>query len=170
MRHGEKSMLLMEFDSNNVIHFSRSLMCPSTGISYPDPEPNLFSFNSPYGACPNCSGLGGVLEANIDKIIPDLKKSIKKGAIAPLGDFKGGWIYDKIENVLKSQGYSITSPIEDIPEYLIKIVLNGNEGVELSKGQVSFEGVIPFITRHAEESSAGTKRWAESFMNKIECP
>ncbi len=170
MRHGEKSMLLMEFDSNNVIHFSRSLMCPSTGISYPDPEPNLFSFNSPYGACPNCSGLGEVLEANIDKIIPDLKKSIKKGAIAPLGDFKGGWIYDKIENVLNSQGYSITSPIEDIPEDLIKIVLNGNEGVELSKGQVSFEGVIPFITRHAEESSAGTKRWAESFMNKIECP
>lgn len=170
MRHGEKSMLLMEFGSNSVVHFSRSLMCPSTGISYPDPEPNLFSFNSPYGACPNCSGLGEVLEANIDKIIPDLKKSIKKGAIAPLGDFKGGWIYDKIEALLTSSGYSINSPVEDIPEDLIKIVLNGNEGVELGKGQVSFEGVIPFITRHASESSAGTKRWAESFMNKIQCP
>ncbi|MGC6432665.1 MAG: excinuclease ABC subunit UvrA [Crocinitomicaceae bacterium] len=170
MRHGEKSLLLMEFGSNSVVHFSRSLMCPSTGISYPDPEPNLFSFNSPYGACPNCSGLGEVLEANIDKIIPDLKKSIKKGAIAPLGDFKGGWIYDKIEALLTSSGYSINSPVEDIPEDLIKIVLNGNEGVELGKGQVSFEGVIPFITRHASESSAGTKRWAESFMNKIQCP
>ncbi len=170
MRHGEKSMLLMEFDSNHVVHFSRSLMCPTTGISYPDPEPNLFSFNSPYGACTNCSGLGEVLEANIDKIIPNPKISIKKGAIAPLGDFKGGWIYDKIENVLTAQGYSITSPVEDIPEDLIKIILNGNDGVELGKGEVSFEGVIPFITRHAEESSAGTKRWAESFMNKIECP
>jgi len=170
MRHGEKSMLLMEFDSNHVVHFSRSLMCPTTGISYPDPEPNLFSFNSPYGACPNCSGLGEVLEANIDKIIPNPKISIKKGAIAPLGDFKGGWIYDKIENVLTTQGYSINSPVEDIPEDLIKVILNGNEGVELGKGEVAFEGVIPFITRHAEESSAGTKRWAESFMNKIECP
>jgi excinuclease ABC subunit A len=169
MKHGDKSMMLMESDSDEVRHFSRTLMCPSTGISYPDPEPNLFSFNSPYGACPNCSGLGEVSEADIDKIIPNPKLSIKKGGLTPLGDFKGGWIYDKIENLLSKEGYSIQTPLEDIPSDILNIVLYGNEGIDMSKESIPFEGVIPFISRHAEENTASVKRWAENFMNKVTC-
>jgi excinuclease ABC subunit A len=169
MKHGDKSMMLMELDSDEVRHFSRTLMCPTTGISYPDPEPNLFSFNSPYGACPNCSGLGEVLEADINKIIPNAKLSIKKGGLAPLGDFKGGWIYDKIESLLVNDGYSISTPLEEIPDDVLNIVLYGNEGIDLAKNTIAFEGVIPFISRHAEENTASVKRWAENFMNKVTC-
>ena len=85
MKHGGKAMMVLDLDTNDVRHFSRTLMCPSTGISYPEPEPSLFSFNSPYGACPTCSGLGEVAEADLEKIIPDPSKSIKKGGIEPLG-------------------------------------------------------------------------------------
>ena len=170
MKHGDKSMMIMDNDSKEVRHFSRTLMCPTSGVSYPDPEPNLFSFNSPYGACSNCSGLGEVSEADIDKIIPNPKLSIKKGGLAPLGDFKGGWIYDKIENVLSIEGYSIQTPLQDIPSDILSLVLYGNEGVDVSKDTVPFEGVIPFISRHAEENTASVKRWAENFMNKVICP
>jgi excinuclease ABC subunit A len=88
MKHGNKSMMIMDFETNEVKHFSRTLMCPSSGISYPDPEPNLFSFNSPYGACQTCSGLGEISEVDIDKIIPDKNLSIKKGGIAPIGEYQ----------------------------------------------------------------------------------
>ena len=169
MKHGDKSMMLMELDSDEIRHFSRTLMCPTTGISYPDPEPNLFSFNSPYGACQNCSGLGEVLEADINKIIPNAKLSIKKGGLAPLGDFKGGWIYDKIESLLVNDGYSISTPLEEIPDDVLNVVLYGNEGIDLAKNTIAFEGVIPFISRHAEENTASVKRWAENFMNKVTC-
>ena len=170
MKHGDKSMMIMDNDSKEVRHFSRTLMCPTSGVSYPDPEPNLFSFNSPYGACSSCSGLGEVSEADITKIIPNSKLSIKKGGLAPLGDFKGGWIYDKIENVLSKEGYSIQTPLEDIPSDILNLVLYGNDGIDVSKDSIPFEGVIPFISRHAEENTASVKRWAENFMNKVTCP
>ena len=170
MKHGDKSMMIMDNDSKEVRHFSRTLMCPTSGVSYPDPEPNLFSFNSPYGACTSCSGLGEVSEADITKIIPNAKLSIKKGGLAPLGDFKGGWIYDKIENVLSKEGYSIQTPLEDIPSDILNLVLYGNDGIDVSKDSIPFEGVIPFISRHAEENTASVKRWAENFMNKVTCP
>ena len=150
MKHGDKSMMIMDNDSKEVRHFSRTLMCPTSGVSYPDPEPNLFSFNSPYGACTSCSGLGEVSEADITKIIPNAKLSIKKGGLAPLGDFKGGWIYDKIENVLSKEGYSIQTPLEDIPSDILNLVLYGNDGIDVSKDSIPFEVVIPFISRHAE--------------------
>lgn len=172
MKHGNKTMLLMDFETGETRHFSRTLMCPTSGISYPDPEPSLFSFNSPYGACPTCSGLGEVSEANIDKIIPNPKLSIKKGGFAPLGEFKGGWIYDKLESFLSQENFSITTPLEDIPEEIMNVLLYGNEGLEVStkKTVVYFEGIIPFISRHSEESTAGVQRWAQSFMNKVTCP
>jgi len=170
MKHGDKSMMIMDNDSKEVRHFSRTLMCPTSGVSYPDPEPNLFSFNSPYGACSSCSGLGEVSEADITKIIPNAKLSIKKGGLAPLGGFKGGWIYDKIENVLSKEGYSIQTPLEDIPSDILNLVLYGNDGIDVSKDSIPFEGVIPFISRHAEENTASVKRWAENFMNKVTCP
>jgi excinuclease ABC subunit A len=172
MKHGSKAMMIMEFDSEKVRHFSRSLMCPSSGISYPDPEPNLFSFNSPYGACPTCSGLGEVTEADIDKIIPNTSLSVKKGALAPLGEYKKSWIFDKIDTFLQFHDYSINTPLSDITEDVLRVLLYGNEDME-QRGKApvfKYEGLINFITRHSEESSAGVQRWAQSFMNKKLCP
>jgi len=171
MKHGGKAMMVLDLDTNDVRHFSRTLMCPSTGISYPEPEPSLFSFNSPYGACPTCSGLGEVTEADLEKIIPDPSKSIKKGGIEPLGEYKRTWIFDKIENVLRAEDYSITTPLSEIPEEVINLLLYGNDGIERSKKTtfVPFEGIVNFMSRHAEDSSAGIQRWARSFMNKVTC-
>ena len=171
MKHGGKSLMIMDFDSEEVRHFSRSLMCPSTGISYPEPEPSLFSFNSPYGACKTCSGLGEVSEVDIDKIIPDPSKSIKKGGLAPLGDYKKTWIFERVNAYLTQEGLSLTTPISEIDDEVMNVILNGNEGIERSRknNDVVFEGVINFISRHSEESSAPIQRWAQSFMNKKEC-
>ena len=171
MKHGSKAMIVMDFETGESRHFSRTLMCPTSGISYPEPEPSLFSFNSPYGACQTCSGLGEVSEANIEKIIPNPKLSIKKGGFAPLGEYKAGWIYDKLESFLAQEDYSIATPLEEIPEEIMNVLLYGNEDLEVvgKKAIVRFEGIIPFISRHSEESTAGVQRWAQSFMNKIIC-
>jgi excinuclease ABC subunit A len=172
MKQGGKEMMVMDFETGSVRHFSRSLMCPTTGIAYPEPEPSLFSFNSPYGACPNCSGLGQVTEADIDKIIPDFKLSIKKGGFAPLGEYKRTWIFDKIDSYLSQEGYTISTPLEEIPENVLNVLLYGNEDVERSKkdSSIIFEGIINFVSRHSEESAAAIQRWAQSFMNKKTCP
>ncbi|MDA9881899.1 excinuclease ABC subunit UvrA [Crocinitomicaceae bacterium] len=171
MKHGNKSLIIMDYETNEVRHFSRSLMCPSSGISYPEPEPNLFSFNSPYGACKSCSGLGEVAEVDIEKIIPDTSKTIKKGGIVPLGEYKRKWIFEKLDAYLAQEGYALTTVISEIPDDIMHVILYGNEGVERSKKgrSVVFEGVINFITRHASESSAPIQRWAQSFMNKKVC-
>ncbi|MEJ6583738.1 MAG: excinuclease ABC subunit UvrA [Crocinitomicaceae bacterium] len=171
MKHGDKSMILMDFETEEVRHFSRLLMCPTTGISYPEPEPSIFSFNSPYGSCRTCSGLGEVSEVDIDKIIPDPSKSIKKGGLAPLGEGKNRWIFDKLDAYLGQEGFSLTTPIADISDEVMNVVLNGNEGIERSNksNAIVFEGIINFISRHSEESSAPIQRWAQSFMNKNSC-
>ena len=171
MKHGSKSMMIMDFDSEKTRHFSRSLMCPSSGISYPEPEPNLFSFNSPYGACKSCNGLGEVSEVDLDKIIPNSSKTIKKGGLAPLGEYKRTWVFEKLQSYLEQEGYSLTTPIKDIDEEIMNVVLYGNEGMaQISNDEkIVFEGVINFITRHSEESSAPVQRWAQSFMNKKTC-
>lgn len=172
MKHGDKAMMIMDFETNEVRHFSRMLMCPTSGISYPEPEPSLFSFNSPYGACKACSGLGEVSEVDIDKIIPDPAKSIKKGGIVPLGDYKKSWIFEKLEAFLMQEGYKLDTPIADIDEEVMNGILYGNEGMERSNrnNDVRFEGIINFIGRHSEDSSAAVQRWAQSFMNRKECP
>ena len=172
MKHGGKSIMVMDFDSGEVRHFSRLLMCPTSGISYPEPEPSLFSFNSPYGACKTCNGLGEVSEVDLDKIIPDPAKSIKKGGLAPLGDYKRTWIFERLEALLTQEGYKLDTPIQDIDEEVMNVVLHGNEGMERSRksNSIVFEGVMSFISRHSEESSAAIQRWAQSFMNKDVCP
>lgn len=172
MKQGSKAMMVMDFETNDVRHFSRSLMCPTTGISYPEPEPSLFSFNSPYGACPTCNGLGEISEVDLDKIIPDFKKSIKKGGFAPLGEYKRTWIFEKLDAFLALEGYSINTPLEEIPEDILHILLNGNEGMERSAKSktVPFEGIVNFLTRHSDDSSAAIQRWAQSFMNRVVCP
>ena len=172
MKHGDKSMMVLDFETNEVRHFSRMLMCPTSGISYPEPEPNLFSFNSPYGSCKKCNGLGEVSEVDREKIIPDDSKSIKKGGIAPIGEYKRTWVFDQIDQLLKQEGLKLTTPIKDIPADVMQVVLYGNEGEERSfrSKEIVFEGVVAFVTRHSENSSAPIQRWAQSFMNKNVCP
>jgi excinuclease ABC subunit A len=172
MKMGESAMMVMDLESNLIKHYSRSLMCPTSGISYPEPEPSLFSFNSPYGACPSCKGLGEVSEIDIEKIIPNPSLSIRKGGFAPLGEYKRVWIFEKMEAILIKQGYSIITPIADLDEELVQLFLYGNEDMEMnSKSQEDrFEGIANFMTRHSEDSTAGIQRWAQGFMNKKMCP
>ena len=173
MKIGDSIMMISDLDSGYTRTYSRFLMCPTTGISYPEPEPNLFSFNSPYGACGTCNGLGEVTEADISKIIPDTNKSIKQGGLIPLGDYKKTWIFDKLESLLTNNGYSISTPISEIDTELLNTILYGNEDMEIVNNNttiIRFEGIINFITRHSDESSAAIQRWAQSFMNKITCP
>lgn len=172
MRHGNKSMMVAHHETGEVRHFSRLLMCPTSGISYPEPEPNLFSFNSPYGACPTCSGLGEVSEIDQEKVIPDPSLSIRKGGLAPIGEYKKNWFFEKLDTFLQQEGFSLNTPIKDISEDVIHIILHGNEGLEQSAKDTSvrFEGLANFMARHAEESTAGIQRWAQSFMNRISCP
>jgi excinuclease ABC subunit A len=171
MKHGSKAMMIIDFESNELRHYSRLLMCPTSGISYPEPEPNLFSFNSPYGACPNCNGLGEVAEVDRDKIIPNPSLSVKKGGLAPLGEYKRTWIFEKIDAVLQQEGYTLNTPIGDIDDETLQFILNGNEGMVRSHKDKSivFEGLISFISRHSEEGTAAILRWAQSFMNQKVC-
>ena len=171
MKHGDKTISVLDFETNKLRHFSRLLMCPSTGISYQEAEPSLFSFNSPYGACENCNGLGEVAEVDIDKIIPDKTKSIKKGGIIPLGEYKKTWIFEKLNTLLSHENLSLDTPIENFPDDVIQTVLNGNEGIEYQKklNKITFEGIISFISRHSEEGTAAIQRWAQTFMNKVTC-
>ncbi|MFM1915527.1 MAG: hypothetical protein RLZZ531_1196 [Bacteroidota bacterium] len=172
MKMGESAMMVMDLEADTLKHYSRSLMCPTSGISYPEPEPSLFSFNSPYGACPCCKGLGEVSEIDIDKIIPNPSLSIRKGGFAPLGEYKRIWIFEKMESILLKQGYSINTPIADLDEELIQLFLYGNEDMEMNakSNEDRFEGIANFMSRHSEDSSAGIQRWAQGFMNKKMCP
>lgn len=170
MKHGNKEMMVMDFETEEVRHFSRLLMCPTSGLSYPEPEPSLFSFNTPFGACPKCNGLGMVSEASMDKVIPDPSKSIRQGGLAPLGDYKKSWIFERIESYLESEGFTIKTPLKDIPEEVMNVILYGNSDMEVvGKNTIKFDGVINVIGRHSEESSAAIQRWAQSFMNQVEC-
>lgn len=176
LRHGKGNMMVLDHDSGEVRHLSRFLMCPTTGISYPEPEPNLFSFNSPYGACPKCNGLGEVAEVDPKKIIPDDSKSIKKGGIAPMGEARSSWIFTQIEALIKKYDLDLNSPLSEFPENVINMILYGSDDmIEVDSGDrnynVRYEGIITFIERQAGESNnPGIKRWAHSFMNKKPCP
>lgn len=178
LRHGKNSMMVMKSDGEDLRHMSRLLMCPTTGISYPEPDPNLFSFNSPYGACPSCNGLGEVAEIDPQKIIPDPKLSIEKGGIAPLGKGKTNWIFTQVNAILEKEGLSIQTPIKDIEERIINILLYGSDEMIQIKSEtgarthnVKYEGIIQFVSRQAEDSdSRAILMWARSFMNKKACP
>ena len=172
MKMGDSSMLVMDFDSGKLRHYSRSLMCPTSGISYPDPEPNLFSFNSPRGACPTCNGLGEISEVDLNKIIPNPAISLKKGGFAPLGEYKRTWIFEKIDSILIKNGIDGNTAIQEYDSELLNFLLYGNEGMEISPKSIveTFEGIIQFMTRYAEEGNSAIQRWAMSFMNKKQCP
>lgn len=165
------------FGYGKVQFFSRSLMCPTSGISYDEPAPNLFSFNSPYGACPHCNGLGVVSEVDISKIVPNQSISIRKGAIAPLGPSKGIWVFKQIEAIGEKYKFTLDTPFEDIPEEAVNILLNGTEELFTIKSDTNsggyssaFDGIATHIARQAEENpSPAMSRWVEGFTNKINC-
>ncbi|MFH6937677.1 excinuclease ABC subunit UvrA [Flavobacterium sp. FlaQc-30] len=180
MHHGENVLMILDQDSNEVRYFSRNLMCPSTGISYQNPEPNLFSFNSPKGACPHCNGLGTVHEINVKKIVPNPKLSIKSGGFAPLGEYKSSWIFKQLETIGEKFGFKITDPIEKIPEEAMTMILYGGKdkftinskdlGVTRDY-KIDFEGISNFIKNQYDESATTSiKRWAKDFMDEINCP
>ena len=171
LKLGDGTLMVLDLESGQLRHFSRFLMCPTSGISYPEPEPNLFSFNSPYGACTVCKGLGEVSEMDREKIIPDPSLSIKKGGLAPLGAYKRSWIFDKIERILQAQQFSLNTPIVELEQNIIDLLLYGNEDMILGpeENQERFEGLIHFLGRHAEDSSTAIERWAQGFMHKKTC-
>ena len=180
MSHGENVLMVLDQDSNQVRFFSRNLMCPTTGISYQNPEPNLFSFNSPKGACDHCNGLGTVNEINTKKIVPNPKLTIKAGGFAPLGEYKSSWIFKQLEIIGEKYDFKLTDAIEKIPAEAMEMILNGGKekftinskdlGVARDY-KIDFEGISNFIKNQYDESGSTTiKRWAKEFMDEINCP
>ncbi|WP_396183735.1 excinuclease ABC subunit UvrA [Flavobacterium sp.] len=180
MQHGDDVIMIIEQESKEVRYFSRTLMCPTSGISYPNPEPNNFSFNSPKGACEHCNGLGTVNQINLKKIIPNPKSSIKQGGFTPLGEYKSTWIFKQLETIGEKYGFKITDPIETISEEAMEMILNGGKekfSVEsktlgiTKEYKIEFEGISNFIKNQFDESSSTSiKRWAKEFMDEIDCP
>lgn len=172
MKMGAGIMMAIDWTSMDASYFSRSLMCPSSGISYPDPEPNLFSFNSPYGACAPCSGLGEVSAVDLEKIIPNPALSIQKGGIAPLGSFKNNWFFEKLQKIVFAMGYSLQTPLARFSADEVNLLLYGNEDMHLGKEDIQerFEGIIQFMMRYKEDGDPVLLRWVEQFMHKTACP
>ncbi|MFT5958529.1 MAG: excinuclease ABC subunit A [Polaribacter sp.] len=176
---GDNILMVIDVEDNNPRYFSRELMCPTTGIAYPNPEPNTFSFNSPKGACNSCNGLGITNEINLNKVIPDATVSIKKGGIAPLGEQKSSWIFKQIENIAERYQFKLTDSIKDIPKEALEIILNGgNESFEIESKtvgvrrnyKIDFEGIIAFIdSQYNNAESTSIKRWAKGFMDEVTC-
>ena len=180
MKQGEGLLMIMDYDTGAVKHFSRRLMCPTTGISYSDPAPNTFSFNSPQGACPRCKGLGYINEIDLEKVIPNRKLSIHEGAIVPLGKFKNQMIFWQIEAILKKFDCDIKTRIDDIPEEALNEILYGSlDTIRIDKElvhtssdyYVTFDGVVKYLRNvmDNDESSSGQK-WADQFLAECQCP
>tara|TARA_B110000879_G_scaffold212877_1_gene311567 strand:+ start:8273 stop:11104 length:2832 start_codon:yes stop_codon:yes gene_type:complete len=177
---GDNIMMVLDFDGDTPRYFSKNLMCPTSGIAYPNPEPNTFSFNSPKGACDHCNGLGVKNEVSKLKIIPDTKESIAGGGLAPLGTQKNSWIFKQLQLIADRFHFNLSDPIHKIPKEALEIILHGgNERFEINSKtlgvtrnyEIDFEGVTAFISNQYHSSdSASIKRWAKSYMDEITCP
>ena len=180
MKQGEGLIMILDKDTNALKFFSKKLMCPTSGISYSDPAPNVFSFNSPQGACQRCKGLGVVSEIDLDKVIPDKKASIRDGGIVPLGKYKNQLIFWQIEAILKKYDFTLNTPIEEISDEAMNEIMNGAfDNVRIDKELVhtssdyfvTFDGVIKYLRDIMEsDESAGGQKWAEQFLEECECP
>ena len=180
MYHGDDVLMVIDNETGATRYFSRTLMCPTSGISYPNPEPNNFSFNSPKGICPHCKGLGHMYEINIDKIIPDKKVSIKQGALAPHGPQKQNWVFKQLELIAERYNFKLSDAWESIPQEAVDIILyGGNEKFEVASKtlgitrsyKIDFEGVANFIeSTYRNNDSASLQRWAKEYMDHVECP
>ena len=180
MKQGDGLIIILDKDTGSIKHFSKRLMCPTTGISYSDPAPNNFSFNSPQGACPHCKGLGVINEIDLTKVMPDRRLSIYEGGIAPLGKYKNQMIFWQVEAILKKYDYTLKTPIAELPDDAIREVLYGSlENVRIDKELVhtssdyfiAFDGIIKYLRNvmDNDDSTAGQK-WADQFLAECECP
>ena len=180
MYSGNDVLMVLAEGETEARYFSRDLMCPTTGISYPTPEPNTFSFNSPKGMCDECNGLGHVYEVNEDKIFPNKKLSITAGGIAPLGEYKKSWAFKQLEIIAKRYNFELSVPMEQIPEEAMHLILYGGEdsfvldsktlGVKRDY-KIDYEGIANFIKNQFKGAdSTSIKRWAKEYMDKIQCP
>ncbi|XRE42478.1 Excinuclease ABC subunit A [Tenacibaculum discolor] len=176
---GDNILMVIDVDDEKPRYFSRELMCPTTGIAYPNPEPNTFSFNSPKGACSKCNGLGITNEINHQKVIPDSSISIKNGGITPLGEQKNSWIFKQLQTIAERYSFKLTDPIKSIPKEAMEIILHGGkEKFEIQSKtagvtrnyEIDFEGIIAFIENQYKNSeSTSIKRWAKGFMDEVSC-
>ncbi len=180
MYHGDDVLMVIDQDTQEARFFSRNLMCPSSGISYPNPEPNNFSFNSPKGACSKCNGIGNLYEVNLKKIIPDNSKSIKNGGLAPQGPQKNNWVFKQLELIAQRFDFKLGDPIKKIPEKAMQVILYGGKekftitsktlGVT-REYTIDFEGVATFIENtYNTNDSTSLRRWARDFMDNVQCP
>ena len=180
-RYGKGLLMVMDNEDEQVRFFSRLLMCPTTGLSYEDPEPNTFSFNSPYGACPKCNGMGEIAVVDKERLIPNPDLSIKKGGLAPAGEYKAGsWIFKQLEAIGLKYGFTLDTPMKEISDEALDVILYGtNETFEVKREyiginsvyKINFEGIIHFIeSQNNEDAPASIARWAGSFMNHVTCP
>lgn len=180
MHHGDDVLMVLDQDTNETRYFSRNLMCPTSGISYPNPEPNNFSFNSPKGACETCNGIGTLYQVNEKKIVPDNSISIKAGALVPHGPEKNSWIFKQFETIAQRFNFKLTDAYKDIPEEAKQMILyGGNEKFSVESKtlgvtrdyKIDFEGVANFIeNQYKTAESTSLKRWAKDYMDKVVCP
>jgi excinuclease ABC, A subunit len=180
MKQGEGLLMIIDYETGEVKYFSKRLMCPTTGISYGDPAPNTFSFNSPQGACPRCKGLGYINEIDLEKVIPNRKLSIHDGAIVPLGKYKNQMIFWQIDAILKKYDFDIKTPINEIPDEALNEILYGSlDNVRIDKELVhtssdyfvSFDGIVKYLRNVMEnDDSSGGQKWADQFLAECVCP
>ena len=180
MKQGDGLIMILDQDTGQIKHFSKRLMCPTTGISYSDPAPNNFSFNSPQGACPHCKGLGVINQIDLDKVIPDKKLSIREGGIVPLGKYKNQMIFWQVEAILAKFECDLNTPISEIPDDAMTELLYGSlEDVRIDKDLVhtssdyfvSFDGIIKYLRNVMEnDDSAAGQKWADQFLAECTCP
>ena len=179
LKNGKGVLMVLDHATGEVKNYSKYLMCPTSGISYPEPEPNTFSFNSPYGACEKCNGLGYITEVDLKKIIPDEKKSIKNGAIIPLGTYKNSQIFRQIEALGEKYGFDLDTPIGELSDSVINTILYGTdeplkvrrEFSGMSPVSMNYQGIINFIKEFDLESApANIRKWIQSFLNEVPCP
>lgn len=180
MQQGEGQLMVYDAETETVRHYSKRLMCPETGLSYRDPAPHNFSFNSPQGACPRCKGLGYVSLIDMDKVIPDRNLSVYEGAILPLGKYKNSMIFWQIDALLEKYDADVKTPVKDLPEEALNEILNGSMDRVRIKSQlvhtssdyyVTYEGLVKYIQMMQEnETSASAQKWAEQFSKTVTCP
>jgi excinuclease ABC, A subunit len=180
MRNGQGIVMILDHDTQEAKYYSRQLMCPTTGISYNEPAPHNFSFNSPQGACPKCNGLGTISETDLEKIVPDNSKSIQNGGIAPLGAHKNTLVFWQIEALGEMYGFTMKTPIKDIPEDAMNAILFGtNERIHLKNSplgvsmnyMMTYEGIIKYIDAQKDDNpSQKAQKWANQFVRETACP
>ena len=177
LKQGDGIMMMLD-EKGALFHFSKNLMDPETGLSYDEPAPNAFSFNSPYGACPECRGLGVIEEISRDSVIPDPTLSISRGGIAPLGEFRDIWIFKKVEAILKRNKFSLSTPIRDISEDVMESLLYGDDVPVAVKSvkypgtdwNTKFEGIIRFLEKQKDTGTEKIQKWIKDFTDIRECP